>query len=57
MFNEIQCHYSQKNNHCFGGTHARTQGIARGSCIVNEHLLPRLQQTELLRDGGNFEFI
>lgn len=57
MFNSIQCHYNKLNNHCFGGTHARTQGIVKGQLIVPDDLPEHLKQTELFRHGGAFELI
>ena len=52
MFNGIQCYYSKRNSsHCFGGTHARTQGIVKGKLIVPDDLPPHLKQTELFQKG------
>lgn len=57
MFNGIQCHYSKLNGHCFGGTHARTQGIVKGKLTVSDDLPQHLKQTEIFRQGGEFDFI
>lgn len=57
LFHGIQCYYSKQNGHCFGGTHARTQGIVKGKLTVPNDLPHHLKQTELFQHGGEFDFI
>jgi hypothetical protein len=55
--NETQRRFYKENGHCFGGTHARTQGIVRGSFIVSNDLPMHLKQTELFSHAGEYPII
>ncbi|KAL3590812.1 hypothetical protein FPOAC2_13014 [Fusarium poae] len=55
--NEIQRRFYEKNGHCFGGTHARTQGIVKGKLHVSDDLPSHLKQTELFSQAGEFPII
>lgn len=57
QINETQRRFHEKNGHCFGGTHARTQGIVKGSLIVSDDLPSHLKQTELFSQAGEFPVI
>lgn len=55
--NETQRRFYKENGHCFGGTHARTQGIVRGSMIVSDDLPMHLKQTELFSHASEYPII
>ncbi|KAF2142610.1 uncharacterized protein K452DRAFT_350914 [Aplosporella prunicola CBS 121167] len=54
MINESQRSQWDHTRHCFGGTHARTQGIVKGKLIVPDDLPKHLKQTELFEKGGEY---
>lgn len=54
MINEIQRTHWNNTRHCFGGTHARTQGVVKGKFIVPNDLPQHLKQTELFEKGGEY---
>ncbi|KAI0146730.1 catalase-like domain-containing protein [Pestalotiopsis sp. NC0098] len=51
---EIQRFQYNKARHCYGGTHARTQGVITGTFIVPDDLPPHLKQSELFEKGGEY---
>ncbi|KAF5589470.1 catalase [Fusarium pseudocircinatum] len=55
--NETQRRFYEKNGYCFTGTHARTQGIVRGTMHVSDNLPPHLKQTELFAQAGEYPVI
>ncbi|RGP80780.1 heme-dependent catalase [Fusarium longipes] len=55
--NESQRRFYEKNGYCYTGTHARTQGIVRGTLVVSDDLPPHLKQTELFAQAGEFPVI
>ncbi|KAM0544654.1 hypothetical protein ACHAPJ_011715 [Fusarium lateritium] len=55
--NETQRRFYEQNGHCFGGTHARTQGIVKGTLYVSDDLPPHLKQTELFAQAGEYPVI
>ncbi|KAF4995944.1 hypothetical protein FGRMN_4799 [Fusarium graminum] len=55
--NESQKRFYEKNGHCFGGTHARTQGIVKGTLHVVDNLPSHLKQTELFAQAEDFPVI
>jgi hypothetical protein len=57
MINQMQQAQFNKGRHCFGGTHARTQGLVKGSFIVEENLPRHLKQTELFSKGGKYDAV
>ncbi|KAI1259279.1 catalase-like domain-containing protein [Xylariaceae sp. FL1019] len=54
LINESQRRIFDQSRHCFGGTHARTQGLVKGKLVVSDGLPPYLQQTELFEKPGEF---
>lgn len=54
QFNGIQRTFFNKSRHCFGGTHARTQGIIKGTFVVSDDISAHLKQTELFAQGGEY---
>ncbi|KAI1765285.1 hypothetical protein GGR53DRAFT_465475 [Hypoxylon sp. FL1150] len=52
QINEMQRRQYNKTRHCFGGTHARTQGIVKGKFIIPGDLPTHLKQSELFREAG-----
>lgn len=54
---ETQRQFYEKNGHCFGGTHARTQGIAKGTLSVLNDLPDHLKQTEIFSNGGEYPIV
>lgn len=54
QFNTIQHTFFNKTRHCFGGTHARTQAIIKGTFTVLDDLPAHLKQTELFAQGGEY---
>ncbi|KAK2597880.1 hypothetical protein N8I77_012635 [Diaporthe amygdali] len=54
LANELQRRTWNKTRHGYGATHARTQGIVKGSFIVLEDLPEHLKQTELFQHGGQY---
>lgn len=55
--NETQRRFYKDNGHCFGGTHARTQGVVKGSMIVSDDLPMHLKQTELFSHAAEYPII
>ncbi|KAF4944444.1 hypothetical protein FSARC_14677 [Fusarium sarcochroum] len=55
--NETQRRFYEQNGHCFGGTHARTQGIVKGTLYVSDDLPSHLKQTELFAEAGEYPVI
>lgn len=55
--NETQRRFYEQNGHCFGGTHARTQGIVKGTLYVSDNLPLHLKQTELFSQAGEYPVI
>ncbi|KAF2424808.1 heme-dependent catalase [Tothia fuscella] len=53
--NHMQKVQFNKGRHCFGGTHARTQGIVKAKFIVEDSLPAHLKQTELFDHGGEYD--
>ncbi|OHE99689.1 hypothetical protein CORC01_05047 [Colletotrichum orchidophilum] len=54
LINEGQRRTWNSTRHGYGGTHARTQGIVKGTFIVPDDLPPHLKQTELFQHGGEY---
>ncbi|KAF2227296.1 catalase-like domain-containing protein [Elsinoe ampelina] len=54
QINLIQRTHYNKTRHSYGGTHARTQGIVKGTFVVKDDLPPHLKQTELFSNGGSY---
>lgn len=54
MINEGQRRTWNSTRHGYSGTHARTQGIVKGTFIVPDDLPPHLKQTELFQHGGEY---
>lgn len=52
MINVIQKTHYNKTRHAYGGTHARTQGVVKGTFVVPYDLPKHLKQTELFEKGG-----
>ncbi|KAF1990929.1 heme-dependent catalase [Aulographum hederae CBS 113979] len=57
MINAGQRAQFNKNRHVFGGTHNRTQGIVKGTFIVQDDLPKHLKQTELFEKGGEYPVV
>ncbi|TKA52456.1 hypothetical protein B0A49_11025, partial [Cryomyces minteri] len=57
MINDIQKAQYNSHRHCYSGTHARTQGIVRGTFVVPDDLPKHLKQTELFQKGGEYEVV
>lgn len=55
QFNTIQKVMYDQHRHCYTGTHARTQGVVKGTFTVHPNLPPHLAQGELF-DSGPQEF-
>ncbi|KAI8960764.1 catalase-like domain-containing protein [Daldinia sp. FL1419] len=51
---EMQRRQYNKTRHCYGGTHARTQGIVKGRFVVPGDLPRHLKQSELFREAGEY---
>jgi hypothetical protein len=54
QINESQKLQYNKARHCYGGTHARTQGIVKGTFIVSNDLPQHLKQSELFERGAEY---
>ncbi|KAF4550004.1 Hypothetical protein D9617_19g103090 [Elsinoe fawcettii] len=54
QINLIQRTHYNKTRHAYGGTHARTQGVVKGTFVVKDDLPPHLKQTELFSHGGSY---
>lgn len=54
LVNEMQQRQYDKARHCYGGTHARTQGIIKGKLVVPGDLPWHLKQSELFREAGEY---
>ncbi|KAI2618353.1 catalase-like domain-containing protein [Hypoxylon sp. NC1633] len=54
QINEMQQRQYNKTRHCYGGTHARTQGIVKGTFIVPGDLPKHLKQSELFKEAGKY---
>ncbi|KAF2490765.1 heme-dependent catalase [Lophium mytilinum] len=57
MINLIQKTHYNKTRHAYGGTHARTQGVVKGTFVVPDDLPKHLKQTELFEKGGEYQCI
>jgi hypothetical protein len=57
MINQMQKAQFNKGRHCFGGTHARTQGLVKGQFIVEDNLPKHLKQTELFSQAGKYDAV
>jgi hypothetical protein len=55
MINHMQRAQFNKGRHCFGGTHARTQGLVKGKFIIEDKLPKHLKQTELFSKAGEYD--
>ncbi|KAF4454882.1 heme-dependent catalase [Fusarium austroafricanum] len=55
--NDTQRRFYEQNGHCFGGTHARTQEIVKGTLYVSDNLPPHLKQTELFSQADEYPVI
>ncbi|KAI1390101.1 catalase-like domain-containing protein [Hypoxylon trugodes] len=54
QINEMQQRQYNKTRHCYGGTHARTQGIVKGRFVVPGDLPSHLKQSELFKEAGEY---
>ncbi|KAF3055807.1 putative catalase protein [Daldinia childiae] len=54
QISEMQRRQYNKARHCYGGTHARTQGIVKGKLVVPGDLPKHLKQSELFREAGEY---
>ena len=54
QINTIQKTHYDKHRHAFGGTHARTHGIIKGTFVVPDNLPKHLKQGELFSKGGEY---
>ncbi|KAI0175992.1 catalase-like domain-containing protein [Hypoxylon sp. FL1284] len=54
QINEMQQRQYNKTRHCYGGTHARSQGFVKGKFIVPGDLPRHLKQTELFSEAGEY---
>ncbi|KAK9415315.1 putative Catalase-like domain-containing protein [Seiridium unicorne] len=57
QIDEIQRLQYNKARHCYGGTHARTQGVIVGKFIVPDDLPRHLKQSELFEKGGEYPVV
>jgi hypothetical protein len=57
MINQMQKAQFNKGRHCFGGTHARTQGLVKGKFVVEDNLPKHLKQTELFSKSGEYDVV
>lgn len=57
QIDEIQKFQFNKARHCYGGTHARTQGVIVGKFVVPDDLPQHLKQSELFEKGGEYPVI
>lgn len=55
MVNTMQRAQFNKGCHCFGGTHARTQGVVKGKFIVLDDLPNHLKQSELFEQAKVYD--
>lgn len=54
QINHIQRDHYNRTRHAYGGTHARTQGVVKGTFVVSDDLPAHLKQTELFSKGGEY---
>ncbi|TKX21388.1 catalase-like protein [Elsinoe australis] len=54
QINTIQRAHYNKTRHAYGGTHARTQGVVKGTFVVADDLPKHLRQTELFSQPGSY---
>ncbi|KAI9873338.1 MAG: hypothetical protein M1830_000518 [Pleopsidium flavum] len=56
MINAIQKAQWNSHRHCFGGTHARTQGLVKGKLIIPDDLPKHLKQS-MFEHGGEYAVV